>query len=140
MTKEIRPIEEVAKFLEESRSLIDAGRTRINNVAWADGKVNKTQKYMAESGIGRAVVREVVKELNVTNYCITKEDKNPHFPNEVVWEFGITKNLVDKVENLYIKLKIRELKGGYLLIMSFHPEQPERPEDKLKFPYAGYEE
>jgi len=90
---------------------------------------------MAETGIDKETIVGVIKELDVSNYCATKPDCNLNFPNEYVWEFGITKNLVDRDEELYIKLKIRKIEEEYLLIMSFHPEQPARPEDKLKFPY-----
>ncbi|MCM1039010.1 MAG: hypothetical protein NC314_03590 [Roseburia sp.] len=62
-------------------------------------------------------------------------DKNPDFSGEYVWIFGITKNLIDQNEDFYIKLKIKQIEEEYLLIMSFHPERPGNPKDKLEFPY-----
>jgi hypothetical protein len=73
--------------------------------------------------------------LEVKNFSSTKKDRNENFPNEYFWEFGITTNVVDQDEDLYIKLKIREIEDEYLLIMSFHPEMPTCPENKLTFPY-----
>ena len=43
--------------------------------------------------------------------------------------------MIDCMEDLYIKLKIRKIDDEILLIMSFHPEQPGIEEDKLNFPY-----
>ena len=131
----IKTPEEVESFLKVVNELVcDDERTAINSAPWA-GRVNKTRQYMAETGIDKETIIGVIKELDVSNYCATKPDCNLNFPNEYVWEFGITKNLVDRDEKLYIKLKIRKIEEEYLLIMSFHPEQPARPEDKLKFPY-----
>lgn len=129
--------QEVKDFLNRVKKLAsDAERTQINNNPWAGGKVNKTRQYMAETGITKTVILAVIQELDEKNYSSTKEDKNPRFPDEYVWEFGIRKNLIDKEEELYIKLKIRKIHEEYLLIMSFHPEMPETPEGKLQFPYS----
>ena len=93
---------------------------------------------MAETGITPDDIKQVVKELSVKNYCYTRDDTNIHFPNEQIWVFGITKRIIDQNENLYVKLKIRTFDEETLLILSFHPEQPEYPEDKLQFPYSNY--
>lgn len=136
----IKTPEEVESFLKGVQELVcDDERTTINSAPWAGGRVNKTRQYMTETGIDKEIVVSVIKELKVSNYCATKPDYNPNFPNEYVWEFGITKNLVDRDEDLYIKLKVRKIDEEYLLIMSFHPEQPARPEDKLMFPYNNKE-
>ena len=91
---------------------------------------------MAETGIDKKTILNVVRELEICNYSSTQQDYNPNFPDECIWEFGLTKNLVDKDEDLYVKLKVRKIEEEYLLIMSFHPERPPRPEDKLTFPYG----
>lgn len=136
MAKYIRSIEEVQDFLNQAKELAKSSETAIiNSQIWAEGKVNKTRRYMAETGINDHDIRSVIQELSIENYCATKDDRNPNFPKEEVWEFGITKNLVDQDENLYIKLKIRVWEERYLLIMSFHPEEPIKSEHKLSFPY-----
>lgn len=136
MEKEIKSREEVECFLKDMKELsLDNEKVRINSGQWADGKVNKTRLYMAETGVDKKTMLSVLQELGVQNYSSTKTDRNPNFPDEYVWEFGITKNLVDQNEDLYVKLKIRKLNDDYLLIMSFHPEKPPKPEDKLTFPY-----
>lgn len=141
MDKNVKSPEEVTIFLDTAKELLkDDTKFKMNIATWADGKVNKTQQYMAETGIERRQVVSVLQELTVRNYSSTKYDRNPYFKNEEVWEFGIKKNLVDQEEDLYIKLKIREIKGKRLLIMSFHPEKPAWPGAKLQFPYKGYEE
>lgn len=134
----VLPIEEVKSFLSELYEILDTGKEErciINDAKWVGDRVNKTRKYMTETGIMLADIIAVVKELGVDNYSSTKDDRNINFPNEKVWEFGITKNIVDKEEDYYIKLKIRKFEEDYLLIMSFHPEEPTKLEDKLKFPY-----
>lgn len=91
---------------------------------------------MAESGIGFAEIFETIKELTVENYSYTETDYNTNFLGEEFWFFGISKKFEDEVEDFYIKLKIRMLsEDEFLLIMSFHPEQPVTEEERLKFPY-----
>ena len=137
----IKGIEDVKKFLQALPELLDSEDTwQINNRPWANGKVNKTMQYMAETGIGTEVIKNVVRELKVKHYSSTEDDYNVNFQHEQVWKFGITKNLVDEEEKLYIKLKIRAFENGdFLLIMSFHPESPKHLTDELKFPYKDYE-
>lgn len=140
MAKAILGVPQVQNFLDTVSELLktDDG-WEINNKPWAGGKVNKTRAYMAETGIGPDVVKEVVEELRVRHYSSTEDDYNRNFKQEQVWKFGITKNLVDKDEKLYIKLKVRQFEDGdYLLIMSFHPQCPGDQQDELQFPYAGY--
>ena len=132
----IEPREQVIKFLRELQELaIDENHVQVNSGSWADGKINKTRVYMAESGITKSDMCKVISELNIENYCATKPDVNPNFTGEVIREFGIDKNLVDREEHYYIKLKVRKFHEKYLIIMSFHPEQPMFQNQKLKFPY-----
>lgn len=140
MAKVIMTIPQVKHFLSIIYELLETEDTwEINNKSWANGKVNKTRAYMAETGIGADVIKEVVKELRVKHYSSTEDDYNCNFKHEQVWIFGITKNLIDKDEKLYVKLKVRQFDNGdYLLIMSFHPECPRDLQDELKFPYADY--
>lgn len=140
MDKVIMDVPQVQNFLNTAFALLKIdGGWEINSKQWANGKVNKTRAYMAETGIGPDVIKEVVKELSVRNYSSTEDDYNSKFKHEKVWKFGITKNLIDKDEKLYIKLKVRQFDDGdYLLIMSFHPECPGDKQDELQFPYAGY--
>ena len=136
----IESVESVQNFLTQVKSLLyEKGRCSINNSPWV-GKANKTQIYMAETGITMADIKAVIEELTVHNYCATKDERNSNFQGERVWEFGIRKKIVDVDEDLYIKLKIRKIDEDYLVIMSFHPEQPLRETDKLQFPYKSYEE
>ena len=131
----IKSENEVSIFLKLVFGILgDDNRCSINDAAWV-GKENKTRKYMNETGIKFDDIKEVIKELTVANYSSTENDGNKNFPNELVWKFGITKTMVDVEEELYIKLKIRKFEEDTLLVMSFHPEEPKRPEDKLQFPY-----
>ncbi|MCI9003933.1 MAG: type II toxin-antitoxin system MqsR family toxin [Lachnospiraceae bacterium] len=135
-----KTVSEVRQFLENvKRLLFQKGKVIVNNRPWANGKVNKTLAYMAETGIKQEDMECVINELQVCHYSYTDWDSNSKFPNEQFWFFGITKKLVDQEEALYIKLKIREIRGQSLLIMSFHPEQPSSPELKLGFPYQDYQ-
>lgn len=140
MDKVIMTVPQVKQFLEIIHELLKAEDTwEINSKPWANGRVNKTRAYMAETGIGANVIKETVKELKVNHYSYTEDDYNRNFSNEQVWIFGITKNLIDQDEKLYVKLKVRQFENGkYLLIMSFHPECPRDIQDELKFPYADY--
>ena len=134
----IRPKDEVIKFLEQAKNcLIEETTWTINNETWANGRVNKTQAFMAERNLKDEDVADVIKELQVSNYCYTVEDRNANYPNEFFWIFGITMVIVDSEEDLYIKLKIRKFEEDYLLVMSFHPEQTTSSEDALTFPYAS---
>lgn len=90
---------------------------------------------MAETGIGQQDMEKVICELQVSNYSYTADDYNKYFDGEQFWFFGIRKNIIDKDENLYIKLKIRTIEDKILLIMSFHPEAPDEKSKKLEFPY-----
>lgn len=129
--------QEVQEFLSKAKHLISEGTSvQLNCMPWAAGRVNKTQQYMAETGIGKKDIENVVSELQVSNYSFTTDDQNSNFVNEQFWIFGITKNLVDQEEDLYIKLKIRMIGEEMLLIMSFHPEEPENDNKKLRFPYT----
>ena len=130
--------ETVHDFLAKTRKILENDEDwHVNTKEWA-GKINKTRRFMAETGITRNDIKQVILELFVKNYCYTSEDKNDNFPNEQFSIFGITKNFIDEDIDLYIKLKIRKIQDEYLLIMSFHPEQPGRLEDKLQFPYKEY--
>lgn len=131
--------EEVDAFLGCVRDCLnDDSRWMINNHSWAGGRVNKTQLFMAEKNISDEDVAEVVRELEISNYCYTDDDGNSNFPNETFWFFGITKEIIDSEIKLYVKLKIRRIdEDELLLIMSFHPEQPYEEKDILKFPYAN---
>lgn len=135
----LKPPEAVNQYLNTVKERLDVEDAwQINNQPWANGKVNKTRDYMAQTGITPEDIKQIVKELSVKNYCYTRDDCNVNFPNEQVWIFGITKNIIDQNEDLYVKLKLRTLDDELLLILSFHPEQPERSEDKLQFPYSNY--
>lgn len=128
--------EEVRLFLDNVKALVSKGTDiRINCIPWKGKKVNKTLAYMAETGIGQKEMEKVVCELGTSNYSYTADDKNMNYKEEQVWIFGITKNLVDKDEDLYIKLKIRKVGEEMLVIMSFHPETLGGRAQKLKFPY-----
>ncbi len=136
----IKSIEEVKKFLEEAKKLaLDRERRYINNEEWANGRVNKTRLYIAETQISLEHIWKVISELQVNNYSSTKKDVNPNFPNEEVWIFGIKKVMVDELQDLYIKLKIRRIESKFLLLMSFHPEMPSRENKKLTFPYKDFD-
>lgn len=135
----IVPPENVDCFLTTTKELLKNDEDwQVNMKEWA-GKTNKTRAFMAETGITRNDIKQIVCELSVKNYCYTRDDVNEKFPNEQFCFFGITKNIIDEDVDLYIKLKIRKFDTDYLLIMSFHREQPGRPEDKLQFPYANIE-
>lgn len=127
---------EIQNFLNMLTSILKTEEhVIINDDEWADGRVNKTRAYMAETGIKRADIIEVLKKLKVSNYAYTEEDRNKNYAGQEFWFFGIRECLVDKLEHYYIKLKIRQIDDDYLLVMSFHPEQPAKPELKLTFPY-----
>jgi hypothetical protein len=127
--------EEVQKFLDCVKDIISKGtNVQLNNHPW-HGRVNKTLTYMAETGIGQQDMEKVICELQVSNYSYTADDYNKYFDGEQFWFFGIRKNIIDKDENLYIKLKIRTIEDKILLIMSFHPEAPDEKSKKLEFPY-----
>ncbi len=136
MARYQKKISEVQQFLTTVKKLVLCSeKSTINNRPWAGNKVNKTLTYMTETGISKRDIEKVIGELQVCNYSYTADDKNERFSNEQVWIFGITKNLIDKDEDLYIKLKIRIIEGELLLIMSFHPESPEIEDLRLRFPY-----
>lgn len=133
----IQPREMVNAFLNQAKACLnDASGWTINNESWAGTRVNKTQAFLAERNLRDEDVAEIIRELQVTNYCYTSNDRNEHFPNETFWVFGVTRLVVDSDERLYIKLKIRKFENEFLLVMSFHPEQPRDPNDELTFPYA----
>lgn len=133
----IKSREEVNAFLNQAKAcLLDDSLWKINDETWAGGRVNKTQAFMAEKNIQDDDVAEILKELQVSNYCYTSNDRNSNFPNETFWFFGITRLVIDSEEKLYIKLKIRKIQENFLLVMSFHPEQPISSDNDLTFPYA----
>lgn len=137
MSKSIVSEEGVQAFLDTVINLTDDSKnTGINSKEWV-GKVNKTREFMAETGLKLKDVISIIRELKVCHYSYTDDDYNPRFTNEKVWIFGMTKNIVDVNEKLYIKLKIRDIKGKKLLIMSFHREQPGGKEEELRFPYKN---
>lgn len=129
---------EVEEFLNEAHELTKSEDTStINMQPWNPPKINKTLEYMMGKNIKANMVRETVQELELENYSATKPERNPHYSGEI-WEFGITKNMVDEDEDLYVKLKIEgEVDERFLTIMSFHPEEPPSEDKKLKFPYKN---
>lgn len=127
--------EEVQRFLDHVKDIILKGKNiHINNLPW-NNRVNKTLAYMAETGIHQQDIEKIICELQIFNYCYTTDDRNKNFKDEQFWIFGITKNIIDKDEDLYIKLKIRIIGEEILLIMSFHPEEYDHKSKKLEFPY-----
>lgn len=133
----IKSREEVNTFLNQVKVCLDDDSLwKINDEPWAGGRVNKTQAFLAEKNLHDDDVAEVIRELQVVNYCYTADDRNANFPNETFWFFGITRFMIDSEEKLYIKLKIRKLEDEFLLVMSFHPEQPSDQDNELTFPYA----
>ena len=133
----IKKEEEVDEYLKKvKKCLADDSSWIINCKCWSDGRVNKTQVFLAEKNLRDEDVANVIRELTVENYSYTASDRNAKFPNEFFWFLGIKKCIIDSEEKLYIKLKIRELEDDVLLVMSFHPEQPSNTGNGLKFPYA----
>lgn len=131
--------EKVEQFLEKVKTvLLDENNWTINDSEWI-GKANKTLRFMSEKNLKKIDIKPIIEELTLENYCATKPEVNPNFKGEQIWEFGITKNIVDEEEDLYIKLKIRNFGEDCLLVMSFHPEEPDTPEKKLQFPYKKKE-
>lgn len=127
---------EVERFLDNVKQLIKLGNNiQINCLPWRGNRVNKTLAYMAETGITQTDIEKVICDLQVCNYSYTADERNMNFRDEQVWIFGITKNVVDTDEDLYIKLKIRIMGEETLVILSFHPEEPGCEEQRLKFPY-----
>lgn len=136
MAKYRKTKDEVNRFLEDVKAIILKGTNlQINNKPWKGNRVNKTLTYMAETGISLEDIKNVIYELKLSNYSYTADETNVNFKEEQVWIFGITKNMIDKEEDLYIKLKIRVFENKFLLIMSFHPEEPGVYNKKLEFPY-----
>lgn len=136
MAKFQKTKDEVNQFLSYAKAIISKGaNVQINNKPWKGKRVNKTLAYMSETGIKLEDIKRVIYELQLLNYSYTADEKNVNFKDEQVWIFGITKNMVDKEEDLYIKLKIRKFEDEILLIMSFHPEEPGNDDEKLRFPY-----
>lgn len=133
----IKSREEVNTFLNQVKVCLDDDSLwKINDEQWAGGRVNKTQAFLAEKNLHDDDVAEIIRDLQVANYCYTADDRNANFPNETFWFFGITKFIIDSEEKLYIKLKIRKFEEKFLLVMSFHPEQPPDANSELTFPYA----
>ena len=136
MARRHNSVPEVKSFLNNlHKIMLNPKLVQINDFEW-DSKTNKTRQFMAEKGIKKTDVLDIVKELRVCNYSYTDDDVNPHYKHEEVWFFGITRYIVDTKYDLYVKLKTRkvnELEVG--IVMSFHPEQPAKEEDKLIFPY-----
>lgn len=129
--------DKVEVFLEQVKSILkNDDDWTINDEPWA-GKVNKTLRYMTEKNLKKEHIKPIIEELTLENYCATKPETNSNFAGEWIWEFGITKALVDDTDDLYIKLKIRNIGDDCLLVMSFHPEEPDKPEKKLQFPYRN---
>lgn len=127
---------EVERFLDNVKQLIKLGNNiQINCLPWRGNRVNKTLTYMAETGITQTDIEKVICDLQVCNYSYTADERNMNFRDEQVWIFGITKNVIDTDEDLYIKLKIRIMGEETLVILSFHPEEPGCEEQRLKFPY-----
>ena len=105
--------------------------------------MNKTRAFMAETGIGKSDIAEVLKELRVCNYSYTDDDRNVNFKGQQVWVFGITWRPVDEDEDIYTKIKVQQMTDtneDCLMVMSFHPESPTPTEGKLLFPYDDYNE
>lgn len=132
----IKSKEDVDTFLIQVKACLDESLWMINDKLWAGGRVNKTQAYLAEKNLHDDDVAEIIRELQIANYCYTVDDRNVNFPNETFWIFGIKRYIIDSEEKLYIKLKIRKFEEKFLLVMSFHPEQPIELDDALTFPYA----
>lgn len=127
---------EVQDFLEKVKDIIlQHKKVLLNAAPWKGNRVNKTLAYMAETGINQKDIEKIICELQVTHYSYTADDRNENFKDEQVWIFGMTKNMIDKDVDLYIKLKIRRIGEEILLIMSFHPEYPGLNNHKLQFPY-----
>lgn len=134
----IKTRQEVSTFLNQVKAcLYDDSLWEINDELWKNGRLNKTQAFMAERNLHDEDVAEVIKELQVENYCYTEDDRNVNFPNETCWFFGITRLIIDSEEKLYIKLKIREYEENVLKVMSFHPEKPKNKAAELTFPYEN---
>ncbi|GEM_PF-6212716 len=133
--------EEVQQFLNRVKALIpQKDKVTINISPWKGHKVNKTLTYMTETGIGLEDILNVLYKLQGCHYSYTADDRNIHFKGQQVWIFGLRKNIVDKDEDLYIKLKILTTEEDILLIMSFHPENPGCDEQRLQFPYKNTKE
>lgn len=127
--------DKVEAFLEQVKEILkDDENWNINDEPWV-GKVNKTLRYMTEKNLRKKDIKPIIEGLTLENYCATKPDINTNFKGELIWEFGVTKTMVDEAEDLYIKMKIRNFGDDCLLVMSFHPEEPDKPEKKLQFPY-----
>lgn len=136
----IKPIAEVEHFIKEAQQIITStagSRCQLNDADWASGRVNKTRRFMYETGCKKEDMLKVINGLTVRNYSYTAPDVNRNFPNENVWVFGTRAEIVDKDYDLYIKLKIRNIRENYLVLMSFHPEEPDDERKKLKFPYSN---
>lgn len=135
--RHIKSKEEVNTFLNQVKAcLADESLWIINDGSWAGGRVNKTQEFLAEKNLQDDDVAGIIRELQIVNYCYTADDRNVNFQNETFWIFGMTKYIIDSEEKLYIKLKIRKFEEDFLLVMSFHPEQPFDSDNELTFPYA----
>ena len=87
--KPIRSREEVESYLlNVSKLLDDEDSFIINTKPKANGKVNKTTKFMTERNIDESVVCSIIKTLTVQNYSYTELDRDSNFPNEYFWFFG----------------------------------------------------
>ena len=126
----------VQDFLEKVKKIIlHRNNVLINAAPWKGNRVNKTLAYMAETGISQKDIEKVICELQIKHYSYTADDRNENFKDDQVWTFGMTKNVIDKDVDLYIKRKIRMIGEELLLIMSFHPENPGLNDHKLQFLY-----
>ncbi|KMV77461.1 hypothetical protein HMPREF0979_01869 [Coprobacillus sp. 8_1_38FAA] len=129
LSKKSKSNDEISKFLENIKSLIKEGNVDFNIRPWKL-KVNKTLKYMTEKNISTKDISEALLELEVGDFCYVEDDRNSFFRGEF-WFFTRDYCLVDKVESMYIKIKLFDYEDKKVLVMSFHPQQPANDKDYL---------
>ena len=85
---------------------------------------------MTEKNISTKDISEALLELEVGDFCYVEDDRNSFFRGEF-WFFTRDYCLVDKVESMYIKIKLFDYEDKKVLVMSFHPQQPANDKDYL---------
>jgi len=121
----VKTKEEVEQFLELIKCALKQSYQNLTIIKKTKGE-DKTREFMIENNIRHERICGELIKLDVSNYSYTEKDDNKNWQGEV-WIFGqIMEVRHNQMEEIYIKLKIR----NSIICMSFHVK-----EFDLKYPY-----
>ncbi len=112
--------EEVAKYLCEVKSAVNAGRYQISDRS-------KNWSLYIDYVFSEELCKQIILDLKVEDFSDAVRNDHPQYPDEILYIFGKEVLLLPKYggeeELVALYIKFNKLTNYYVIVISFHKQE-----------------